>query len=105
MLSFTLPNTVIAWSLPDNVIRCDLPLASHFFRGGHGGKPVTCLTFCIFLGKTHWGGMGSLPSVQTILCPYKARRVLAPEQGRAKRPGSVVRSPAVDDGTGRCSMP
>ena len=39
----------------------DLTLASHFFRDGHGGKPMTCLTFCIFLGKTHWGGMGPCP--------------------------------------------
>ena len=37
VLSFTLPNTVIAWSLPDNVIRCDpaRPVhlwCLHFFR-------------------------------------------------------------------------
>lgn len=77
--------------------------------GGHGGKAMTCLTFRIFLGKTYRGD-GALPSVQTILCPYKARRVLAPEQGA--RNGRGVRciprplmTEPLDDGTGRCSMP
>ena len=30
---------------------------------------MTCLTFCIFLGKTHWGGMGPFPVYE----PYCAR--------------------------------
>lgn len=77
--------------------------------GGHGGKAMTCLTFRIFLGKTHWGGMGPFLAYK----PYCARTkpiAFWPEQGT--RNGRGVRclprplmTEPLDDGTGRCSMP
>lgn len=70
---------------------------------------MTCLMFCIFLGKTHRGGTESLPLHKTYCARIKPI-AFWPEQGArngrgARRVPRPWMTETVDDGTGRCSMP